>query len=501
MLKECHRITTRSQSLRFRLTRVPPLPRRQRGAFAVMTAALILVILGFCGFAIDLSRVYNRKVELQTLADAVALAAAVELDGTEAGIGRAMNAAATAAGRNQYYEYSAASVEWLDDALRFSWAPSGAEWLDEGEARTQAREMFYVEVDTQRLADHHGNVSFALLQVFPSAGASAHISGRAVAGRSTINVMPLAICVISELPGDQKNDELIEYGFRRGISYNLMGLNPKERSSPANFLINPVAPPGTVGSSMKTRLDVIRPFICTGTMAIPRVTGDDITVERDFPLESVFAQLNSRFASYTAPCNATNAPPDSNVKEYTVSPTTNAISWMKDKPAGQAAATARTASSLLTVADVPSDPESPTTAPMYGPLWIYAKAAKYSDYRSGQAEPAGGYSTFSASNIDWEKLYSPNPPQTLGTYPSPVPAKASNHTLAPPTTMKSIADRRILNIPLLRCPVSGGSPGRAEVLAVGKFYMTIQATQTALVGEFAGLARQEALVGQVELYE
>jgi len=66
-----------------------PLLRHQRGAFAAMTMLLILVICGFCGFAIDLGRMYNRKVELQTVADTIALAAARELDGTTAGVTRA----------------------------------------------------------------------------------------------------------------------------------------------------------------------------------------------------------------------------------------------------------------------------------------------------------------------------------------------------------------------------------------------------------------------------
>jgi hypothetical protein len=61
-------------------------------------------------------------------------------------------------------------------------------------------------------------------------------------------------------------------------------------------------------------------------------------------------------------------------------------------------------------------------------------------------------------------------------------------------------NRRVLNIPLLRCPVLAGSPVAAEVLAIGKFFMTVPASDHELFAEFAGLAQPSSLVGQVELY-
>jgi len=484
---------------RFGPTRMPRLLRHQRGTFAIMTAALILVMLGFCGLAIDLGRVYNRKIELQNLADAAALAAAAELDGTREGIDRAVAAAADSAGRNFRYEYGASMVQWSGDALRFSAAPAGGTWLSANEARNQPQDIYHAEVDTANLANVHGHVALALIPVLPSASASAQMSGRAVAGRTTINVLPFALCAMSDKRGAPRGDELVEYGFRRGISYNLMKLNPNGTTTGANFLVNPIAPPGSSGGALKSRLDIIRPFVCTGTMAMPRVTGGTITVEPDFPLGAVAAQLNSRFGTYEAPCTAAGAPPDTNVKEYTVSSSTNAIGWLVKKPAGQSAASTATSTSLVTVADVPADPNATTTAEMYGPLWIYAKAAKFENYDSTKPEPAGaGYTTFSATSADWAKLYTPGSPQLQGTYPTPVPAKSAAQTLAP-VGLAGVADRRILHVPLLRCPVGSSGAGPAEVLAVAKFYMTVKATSDDLIGEFTGLARPDALRGQVEL--
>ncbi len=492
MFKVRPHMTRPPASARSRAVSIPPTLRRQRGAFAVMTAALILVILGFCGLAIDLGRVYNRKVELQAIAEAAALSAAAELDGTRDGIGRAVNAAAQSAGRNRLYDYSASVVSWSGGALRFGTDPKGETWLNAEEAEGQPQNLFYVEVDTSRLSEQHGHVDMALLQVLPSASASVQTGGRAVAGRSTINVTPLAICAMSDSATKEKDTELVEYGFRRGVSYNLMRLNPDENTKGANFLVNPMASPGKIGASVKSRLDVIQPFVCTGTMAMPRITGGNITVENDFPLASVFTQLNSRFGSYTAPCTSAGAPPDTNVKEYTVSSATNAITWMEDKPGGQGATEATTDTKLFTIAELDSA-DTGTTADKWGPLWIYTRAAKYSS-----SEP---YSSFSATTDDWKKLYKPGSPKPKSSYPSSVPAKTSSFMQAPPGTLKGIADRRVLNIPLLNCPVDSGSPASAEVLAIGRFYMTVRATESALFAEFAGIAKEEKLAGQVELYQ
>lgn len=53
--------------------------REQRGTVAIIVALSALVLFGFAGIAIDVGRLYVNKTELQTAADACALAAAAEL--------------------------------------------------------------------------------------------------------------------------------------------------------------------------------------------------------------------------------------------------------------------------------------------------------------------------------------------------------------------------------------------------------------------------------------
>ena len=54
-------------------------PSRQRGAVAVMVSLSLLVLVGVFGLAVDSGQLYVNKAELQTAADACALAAAQEL--------------------------------------------------------------------------------------------------------------------------------------------------------------------------------------------------------------------------------------------------------------------------------------------------------------------------------------------------------------------------------------------------------------------------------------
>lgn len=56
----------------------------QRGAVAVSFALLIIVLLGFVGFALDVGRLYVSRAELQNAADSCALAASAALTGSNA---------------------------------------------------------------------------------------------------------------------------------------------------------------------------------------------------------------------------------------------------------------------------------------------------------------------------------------------------------------------------------------------------------------------------------
>lgn len=71
--------------------------KNQRGYVLVMMAGAGIALMGAVGLAVDLGRLYIHKQEAQSFADAAAIAAALELDGTQAGITRAKNAVTNSA--------------------------------------------------------------------------------------------------------------------------------------------------------------------------------------------------------------------------------------------------------------------------------------------------------------------------------------------------------------------------------------------------------------------
>lgn len=476
---------------------------RQRGAIAVMTVVLLFVIFGFFGLALDIARIYNRKIEMQNVADMIALSAAAELNGTEDGITKALGQASKRLSPlgtpgSLTYQYGTQAMVWSNAAMKFSSTLSeNATWIDSTSAANNPGQVRYVRVDTSKLNTGYGIVPTLFMHILSSELVQANIKASAIAGPSSVAVTPLAICAMRTDPARDRSGELVEYGFRRGVAYNLMDLNSEVSTSPTSFVINPLAGPGVVGSMPSNDLEKVKPFICTGTMAMSRVTGGNITVESPFPLPQLFTQLNSRFETTGAPCNAYTAPPDANIRPYYFNnngtlPLSAGVPWMGAVPSGQGALRYpdNSAQKLWTVAD-PEPTPSGTTGPSFGPLWSYAKAVKYA-----ASEPATGYTAYLPSQ--WSALYSPGQPQAATTYPSTTPyAAASGAFFQAPNSHKGVRGRRVLNVALLACPAASGA---AQVLAIGKFFMTVPATSSTLWGEFAGVAPEASFNGQAELH-
>ncbi|WP_426178361.1 hypothetical protein [Massilia sp. TWR1-2-2] len=146
------------------------------------------------------------------------------------------------------------------------------------------------------------------------------------------------------------------------------------------------------------------------------------------------------------------------------------------------------------------------------PLWSYAKAVPYSSYtaRNG-VEPSAGYFPFpaTASTSSWLTLY-PSAAPFPGTapkvsYPATTPylttSDANYYQSAGAAMSPSKQHRRVLNVPLLQCPLSTTGSISANVLGIGRFYMTVPATSTSVKVEFAGLMRDQNIDGEVELMQ
>ncbi len=477
----------------------PPFPggrRRQRGVFALLLAPLLLGLLLCMGVVVDMALVYNRRTEMQHVADAAALAAARALNGTTGG----------AAARANFYGYGANAVTWTDAALSFSGAPDGP-WTDFAAANTAAAApgVWFVQVDTAQLDADNGTVGTSFMRSIDATAASGSAAAQAVAGRTAIAVAPLAICALntSMAPTTRTSgalQERVEFGFRRGVGYNLLDLNPNGAAA-QNFVINPLVTPPAASAAANFAAAVLAPFMCSGSMPMASVPAT-VYVNPVSPATFDFAdQLNSRFGQNGA-CDPAVGVADTNVQEYLPTPTATASNWWGSTatlPSGQTAAATSTGV-RRTKADLPLPLPATevVTKGSYGPLWAFSRPL----------------STLGApfALADWPTLYPVNSGGAIAAgsatttpttrYPNSGTPYANTFSIwITPSNLAEprLAGRRVLNVALLNCSLPT-SP-TATVLAVGRFFMTARASASAISGEFAGVATAANTAGPVGLFQ
>lgn len=469
--------------------------QRQRGAMLIAFSILLIVVLGFIGLALDVGQVIGRKTELQNLADNAAVAAASELVGTAEGLAAAVAKAKSSAADKSAYQRRMQGAVLSDASIRFASAAdaSASDWHAAGAVPDPATALF-VRVDTQPNDPSLGTMATAFLGAWSPALRTLETGGRAVAGRSSLRLAPLAICALSASAASARTNtalpavqELLEYGFRRGVAYNLLKLNAHGATA-EHFVLNPLGQPGSIGTSAQVSDAAILPFVCTGTVLYARIGSVAVHVHRPFPA-ALWPAFNARFNQHAGSgCHPVTAPPDTNIRAY---PNTAANWWMANAPDAPSALSS--GNPLLSVAD----PESNATPPAvgsYGPLWSFARAAKYSN-----PKPAGGYLPFATS--DWARLYpaSPAAPVAKSGYPTTGTPYLTLGFQTAPAGNTGVAQRRLLHVALLACPVPAGSDVLAQVRGIGRFFMTAPASNGVLSAEFAGLVPEGALGGSVEL--
>ncbi len=482
-----------------------PLPRvragRQRGAFGVLYAIILPVMLGMIGLAIDLGMVYARGHELQALADGAALAAARALDGTTDGIATAKNHARRSAVLAQYRFLNAERFSWSNDAIAFAPSPNGPWTSADAATDAEAATLFYARVDTSRLDAIYGRVAVAFLRVV-GIDSDQELVRRAVAGRKDSALGPLAVCALNNTEITLRTnapasgvEEAVEFGFRRGVTYNLLNLNPNGTTA-RSFAINPLDFAPALPRAAHMADAALRPFACSGKVPAPPLANGAIRYVREPVPVALLGELNSRFADYGggSACTKFGSPPDVNIMDFRGGYTNF---WMGGIPPGPVRASAEphlSGSRLVTVADADSVPAG-TTSASYGTLWSFGRPLRYNTTTGTVGAP------FSKS--EWFKLY----PVTSG------PALSSSYTnsvlpyarnLAPhrmlPTPLSGEVSRRVLNVPLLECPFGGTA---ARMLGIGRFLMTTPAT-TAPAGihaEFGGLTTYGSLAASAVLYQ
>lgn len=486
--------------------RWPRSPRRgQRGVYLIVYSVALIPLIAFAGLALDLSLMFARVHELQAVADSAALAAARSLNGTRAGLDAAIANAANAAAANEFRFVKPKAVTWSPNALSFGTDPDGITWTAAGVvADAQLPGLLYARVDTAQLSAEHNSVRIWFMTLV---GASPNqlVSARAVAGRRDSAIAPLAVCALqtvergyrSNPPAANNAEELLEYGFRRGVAYNLLNLNPNSDTTAVSYLVNPLDFPPAAANARHLLDDTMGPFVCTGSMpAPPLANGAMLYVRKTFPT-SLIPELNSRFGQYTGSrCTAFTAPPDFNVfdlRGWWASPKQPTWSGSADSLAS--------GGMLHTVADVDGGSASATSK--YGPLWSFARPLRFNHATQvvgAEFTTADLSKLYKVSSGSWTTGASK---YSYGGARSPYGENLPGYS-ADPAPLIGEWNRRVLNVPLLDCPVGQEDISPKRMLGIGRFLMTTPATAAttppAIHAEFGGLVSSPQLAASAVLY-
>ncbi|MBS1170254.1 MAG: hypothetical protein H6R01_1172 [Burkholderiaceae bacterium] len=479
---------------------------KQRGAIIIVFTLSMLVLFGFMALVIDLGRIYVVRSELQNAADAAALAGAKDLDQTLAGVDRAKARAIAMAGQH-YYQFST-PISITAANLSVGSCPEDACMVPissiASNAQATGKTFLRVYIPSGSFSTFFARVPMTRED---NAGITSSATyGEAVAGRYTNNAAPLGVCGLintstgatrpkgEALPG---TNELAQFGFRHGVSYDIFNLNPLVPNSDP-YLVNPVDTYPNACNPGNSSANVTAPFVCGGTSSA--LTSVPATVYGNTGISAgpIEAALNSRFNDFSAPsvCNSTSTPPDSNIRAFGCTGAgcaTPAADWMTPAPAYQ----------VLT----PSDryqPASPDDRSHYGVLWSYSRAV-----RANSATPPGPGTSFNPTTADWAALY--NTPDGAPAPNTNFPASGSPyadpaHTTAPGGGQTGQPDRRVVNLMIIDCPnvVHAGACSRLPVLGVGRFFMQTPANfkgnPKKLHMEFAGLIEPFVSTNEIKLY-
>ena len=544
------------------MARRHPTLHRQRGAVAAITGLLLLLVLCAAGgLVIDLGRLYIVKSELQNIADAAALAAAKDLDNSDTGLNNGVAAGKTIAARNRY-DFNTTLV--LDNAnFRFGPSPEGP-WYSYAETLGNSEGRTFVEVDTSA-GGNGGTPQSVVTYLMRIMGINSTATlGYAVAGRYVNSITPIGVCAVDPVNRTASYNygsftELVEYGFRRGMAYNIFDLGKLAGSSPDPYLINPVNSPPNECVEANSSANATAPFMCVGNSAV-LPTGSGEVYTNTGMTSALSKALNSRFNDYTggSQCEPSSAPPDVNVREYpcrgtdtncvrnvpgTVS-VTPPINWMDSGgntlPSIQSIATYESSSGLYSPKyALPHEVSGANVWPSvdytrsssagqlasftnHGTLWAYTPPVQ-SDGTTA-ITPAQANSTVGTVKNTDKMMYGPkdaatdyiqsaNYPTTVGSgFPNTRPAAPYNQTgnanyFESPSGRTGEIDRRILNIVLVDCrtpPIGSAACGRMTAVGIGKFFMLKKADFTGspkkLFVEFTGLI-EPVPTSEVKLYK
>lgn len=197
------------------------LERGERGIALIATAASLIAIVGIAGVSVDLGRMYIAKSELMAYTDAASIAAALQLDGTAAGITRAQSAAAGMASGANAMGWDFATKPVAGATLQFAKgfaatpnAPDPATWDPNPANPTDYR---FVQVTASANVPLTFMQAFQVFQSGSSAGLSA-VGASSVAAQAQVTDFPQGLLPFSPIAPSNVPDN---FGMTPGVQYTI----------------------------------------------------------------------------------------------------------------------------------------------------------------------------------------------------------------------------------------------------------------------------------------
>jgi hypothetical protein len=313
----------------------------------------------------------------------------------------------------------------------------------------------------------------------------------------------------------------VEFGYLRGIAYELFSLNPLGSSPSDPWLVNPVDAPPSACQPSHASANFTAPFVCQGNSGVVAGATWGISVYGNTGLsDSVVKALNSRFDKYTGAYgsnqgDATTAPPDSNIKHYCWDPldaachtppsAVSGTTWMAGGMPTQQSESIKASPKTPQYALPPA--ANPNLAfANYGTLWSYGPA--YNADASAPPDvgtpftPAAANSTLMYDTVAGTTFFNNSYP-TTGTPPAPYNQASGQWFQAPGNP--GLPNRRVLKLLIIDCAAVTGVSACGKnlpVLGVGRFFMQQMADPTGskmIQVEFAGLV-EPSPIHEIKLY-
>jgi hypothetical protein len=193
----------------------------QRGFALLATAACLLVVVGMAGVSVDLGRMYIAKNELMAYTDAASIAAAVQLDGTTAGITRAKDVAAGMGSGPNAMGWDFATKGVTGATLQFAKglaatpnAPDPATWDANPASPIDYR---FAKVTASANVPLTFMLAFRVLQAGNTANTTT-TNASSVAAQALVTSFPAGLLPFSPIAPSNIPDN---FGFTQGIQYTI----------------------------------------------------------------------------------------------------------------------------------------------------------------------------------------------------------------------------------------------------------------------------------------